>query len=662
MKIHDIRLLVCTKACSAVKTIWKLIKLFISFISTIPCRLNSLRKKAIGLFRQWKHNTQTFIKWFVNAFRNRYSIPFDCFFRAIKTGILSIVILGSFLYLLISSEVVILSESGIPYLNQQFTTTYIAQSGVLGSQITFVLICVSLIALISNIDQKYIYGEKLIHLAFPKYGLFSFGPLMILLFSLLILNVIQMLQKKPFAIVIIVYLITMYMALIILYRFSMIFLNQYAVKKKLLCRYYRSNLTHMQKDKPLVHHTPIHLVNLKSLTHKHIDENNIAALNDNMLLYFSLLKYTLHNHSREAQEYHTEMHSSGDIISHIHELALSMLNRGNALNGIRTYVALLQKLNFYKVTTSTDMLLSGTGGYFIEALTSFNNKSQLKRYLNLILEMNTELIEQVSIFSTADFCYCRLSKPQFIHSFVMADMYARTYDQLQKITYLSPEDQDELTNDIRMSIISLYTTGPLQVNIDNFRTWHQQRISKRTYQLDIRSEPVAHYLLRLIENSDVEHLWDFRFLFRQTPNKDSDEVYGKILSILSVLNMLYHENKRVYAAELNIDETATKQLFKKLKYLDCPLSSDQAKRYHDFTIQHYIRDKLTSRDIPGENYPFSRYFVFDKVVVDTVFACLIWESNPGNRLDTITSQFNLQFDEKTYYIMKELGFSLPEAT
>ena len=87
--------------------------------------------------------------------------------------------------------------------------------------------------------------------------------------------------------------------------------------------------------------------------------------------------------------------------------------------------------------------------------------------------------------------------------------------------------QDELIDEMCMSIISLYTTGPLQVNIDNFRTWHQQGISKRTYLLNVRSEPVACYLLRLIENSDVEHLEDFCFLSRETRNKDSDEAYGK---------------------------------------------------------------------------------------------------------------------------------------
>ncbi|MBR3928110.1 MAG: hypothetical protein IKJ65_03805 [Clostridia bacterium] len=660
MKINDFHLLFHKKFQITVQTIWKFIKIFIGFIPTIPRHLIILHKKAIILFGKLKYNIPAFISWCVRTYRNRYGIAFDCFFHLIKAVILLIVTLGSFLFILISSELILLSESHFPYLNQQFSTKYITESGVLGSQITFVLICVSLIALISNIDQKYIYGEKLIHLAFTKYGISSFRTSMIIMFSLLVINIILMFQKKPFAAVIIVYLITMYLALFILYRFSSVFLNSYAVKKKLLRRYYRCNITHMKKEKPSVHHTSFPLISLKNITIKYIFENNFAALCDNMVLYFSLLKYTLCNHVKLSQEYHTETNSGGDIIGQINEIALTMLKHGNALFALQTYVALLKKLNYYKITIVTDMYLSSAPGLFTEALTSCNNKTQISQYLYLLLEMDAELVEQTYLFATVDLSYCRLSKHQLLHSYITSDMYGSTYDQLLKISYLSKEDRNELINSIRLNIVSLYTFEQLRENRDCHITWKRLPVFSRNYPFNIRSEPVAHYMLRLIETSNAEQLWRFSFLFQNNSKDYRDEVYAKILSILSVLTMLYHENKRVYEFDLNIDADSVKQLFKDLNYLDCSLSISQAKQYYDYTIQHYIKDKSPSFSMPLGTYPFSRFFDFDKIVVDTVFACLIWKNYPEDSLDTITSEFNLQFDKQIYNIMKELGLSHPE--
>jgi len=631
-------------------------------IKEIPSLCRSQYENTRRKWGKLKFDSKRYTKWLLNTIRKKYAIPAESIISALVTIAVWVIIGGSFLYMLTSSQVLIIPESGLPYPNPLYSSDYITKNGVLGSQITFVLICVSLIALVSNIDQKFIYGEKLIHLAFAKSGPLSFRPIMIGLFALLVFNVIQMFQHKCFARIIIVYVITMYMALIILYRFSFVFLNQYAMKKKLLRRYYRNNITHMQKDKPQAHHNSIALSNLKNVTLKHVIENNITALNENMVLYFSLLEHTLYNQPQLVQEYHTELLYDGDIICHISEISLTLLNQGHALYGLRTYVALLNKLNFYKVTTVTDMILSNTASEFIEAMTSFSNKSQLVRYLNCILAMNTELIEQVNVFSSADLSYCRLASHKLIHSFAVGNMYERTYDQLNKITYLSPEDRHELMDMIRMNIISLYTREELRVNIDNFRTWPEKHISKRMYSLDIRSVPVAHYLLRLIESTDAEHLWDFRFMFRDAPNRQSDEVYAKILSILSVLNMLYHGNKRKYAADLSINEAATIDLFKKTEYLKFSISTMQVEKYYSFTIQNYVEGKTATKDNSCIPYQFSRFFSFDKIVVDTFFICMHWRNNPGNSLDTITSQYALQYDKHAHSILEALGFELPQLT
>ena len=62
---------------------------------------------------------------------------------------------------------ILFTEKHIPYFNVNFYTDYISKNGVLGTQITLTLICVSLIALISNTENKYVYGEQIIRSCLP---------------------------------------------------------------------------------------------------------------------------------------------------------------------------------------------------------------------------------------------------------------------------------------------------------------------------------------------------------------------------------------------------------------------------------------------------------------------------------------------------------------
>ena len=198
---------------------------------------------------------------------------------------------GSFCLILIFSKIILFNEF-VPYFNTDFSTKYITEAGILGTQITLTLICVSLIALIANIDKKYLYGERLLDLAFPS-KIFSFKLIMLTLIILLLSNIFLMLKGAKFVYIVFVFLITLYLAVILLYRFGSVFLSRSSFKNKLFCKYYKDNLTHIKKPS-LIHPYPAKLLNrLKNVTLKHLTTKNYPELSENMIIYFDLLKSIL---------------------------------------------------------------------------------------------------------------------------------------------------------------------------------------------------------------------------------------------------------------------------------------------------------------------------------------------------------------------------------
>ncbi|MBQ6942730.1 MAG: hypothetical protein IJN43_00225 [Ruminococcus sp.] len=244
---------------------------------------------------------------------------------------------------------------------------------------------------------------------------------------------------------------------------------------------------------------------------KHIITNNVPELNENVRLYFNLLRLTLFNKPKVVQEYYTELTNAQDVIGHIIEISLKMFETGNQLYGIQTYNALLKNLNYYKIAANANLIAHSPVHPFIEAFSDIKSKIQVKEYLNQLLIMNKAIIEQYQLQTIIDLSYCRLSKNDYIHFFSCSDIYAKVYDMIIKSDWISVEDKDKLIETIRGYIFDLYTSLKLKRDIDCF--WNKTRFSEeRNFQIDIKNEPVAQYFLRLIEKNDIFNLWQYDLL------------------------------------------------------------------------------------------------------------------------------------------------------
>ena len=359
--------------------------------------------KVVKFFKLLKYKIKEYFSWLKVYCGLKYRVKFFNIIGFIFALLKAVLFIGSFILITTLSDIIVFTNS-IPSFNTNFQTEYITKTTVLGSQITLTLICVSLIALISNIESKYLYGERLLDLAFPHVFL-SFKLLMGLLFSLLLCNIYLMLKEIAFVYTIFVFLMALYISVLLLYRFAIVFLSKASFKNKLFCKYYKANLTYIKKTKPINPYNSESLSKLYSITLKHLVNKDYPELNTNMILYFDLLKATLFNKPQFIQEFYTEYGEHKDFIGQISEFSLTLLYERNPLYGIQVYNTLLKHLNYYKVVCVQDVGFYSIS--FIEAFQDIHDKTQLKIYLEQLLIMSKNLIEQTYLYSIADFMKSR---------------------------------------------------------------------------------------------------------------------------------------------------------------------------------------------------------------------------------------------------------------
>lgn len=598
-----------------------------------------MKQKIVNFFRKYRYEAKERIKWNKDYFFLKHSMNYHRNKRIIFSVSKFVALVGSLIYILISSNMILFTEKHIPYFNVNFYTDYISKNGVLGTQITLTLICVSLIALISNTENKYVYGEQILDLAFPS-KIISFKVILLVLFASLLTNICLMLNNYPFVYSMSVLLLTVYLAIFMLYRFATVFLNRGSLRQELFYKYYKSNLSHMKKARPIEPHVSEPLRKLKVVTLKHISNKNYPELNEYMLLYFNLLKVTLFNKPKQVQEYYTEHTNFQDIIGHINEFALAMLHEGKALYGLKIYNSLLRHINYYKIVCVQEIAFTATS--FIEAFSDLKDIIQIKRYLNELMNMTEMLLVQTYLYTTVDLSYCRLAKHEdMIYYFAKRDMYEKVYDAIINSTKLSDIEKSDLIESIRMSIIN-HTTYSHSQDVEDFKAKQRFHREDRIYNLDIKSEPIALLFIRFIEQNDIDNFIYYRYAWNNSDKKDRSVNFALILAILSVVNNLNNKGKREYLYDIIIEPKTVKKLFKKCELLNIKVDDEALNDYYTFITENYIADKKETED-RKRLYGFHPKLAFEQNVVDMLFSYLYWKNQKEHTIKEMANKHNLTY-------------------
>lgn len=599
--------------------------------------------KVVKFFKLLKYKIKEYFSWLKVYCGLKYRVKFFNIIGFIFALLKAVLFIGSFILITTLSDIIVFTNS-IPSFNTNFQTEYITKTTVLGSQITLTLICVSLIALISNIESKYLYGERLLDLAFPHVFL-SFKLLMGLLFSLLLCNIYLMLKEIAFVYTIFVFLMALYISVLLLYRFAIVFLSKASFKNKLFCKYYKANLTYIKKTKPINPYNSESLSKLYSITLKHLVNKDYPELNTNMILYFDLLKATLFNKPQFIQEFYTEYGEHKDFIGQISEFSLTLLYERNPLYGIQVYNTLLKHLNYYKVVCVQDVGFYSIS--FIEAFQDIHDKTQLKIYLEQLLIMSKNLIEQTYLYSIADLSYCRLGKEEGqIFYWAYKDMYEQIYDLIIKSDNISLEEKEEFIEKIRWNIID--NTHSFALDIENFKKRQRFPKERKKYNLDIKGEPIAKYFIHLIEKGDIQNIAKCRSLFGVSKEKHDYSVdFALILTILSVLNNIHNKGKRVYVSDIKIEKKEATLFIKRARLMEINLTDEILNNFYNLINKYYISD-VENREAKGSIYHFDPKFYFSKQIVDSLFAYIYSRNHKDKTIEVIAEEKGLEFKKSIF--------------
>lgn len=258
--------------------------------------INRLKQKYINLKARLKRSINWNLKYtklkYFKAFNNIRLIP-----RTIITVIFYALAIGFFIcYISETNNIytVLLNINKIK-LSENFNP-----ADLVIQQISMTLLVLTIVSLISNLDNKYIYGEKAIEVIFSKKGLFSISSFFNILIFIMLVNLAILIRGEKEIDIILIFLIAVLIIAFITFKFTTIFTNPEKIKMKLQLLYLKENEKHIRKASPTEANLSVKLEMFKNVTVEYIKTGDLRRT-ENINVYFELLQISLFNNKESIQ-------------------------------------------------------------------------------------------------------------------------------------------------------------------------------------------------------------------------------------------------------------------------------------------------------------------------------------------------------------------------
>ncbi len=584
--------------------------------------LKQKQNKLKQLFLKNYHKFNRLYKWKKQCWNLKH--PFivkritSAFFKIISFC----VCFALFCLFLYGSEIIVFKNQQIFFDFSKSFNEHINMTSIITTQVSLTLIIVSISSLIANIENKYIYGKKALDLVFHKKGLFSFKIFFLLLFSFNFLNIYFLISNTGDAAIITVFILSIITIASFVYRFSSLFTVSYKIKTTLMNKYYKSNVKHIKQAKPLNTHKSLELENFKNATIKNIRENNETIYNENINVYFGLLTTTLFNYRKEVQQYYTEYITHSDLISHISTFCNELLEQKRYEESIKIFIKLYSLLNYYQIVIIRNHRILGMPSRYIEQFKYVKNNTEGIEYCKLLTQLIESQIYQVFLYTKIDLSYCRLYKHDAIYYFGSNEFIEELYNCIYENKNLNEIEKEKLYLNlfdyIRMSEFSEKHPEP---TIEDFLKNNQIHMEEDVFPIEIRTEPIALLFLKMFENKDDNNIK--LFLNMNISNRLMLSI--KSFVILSITEMLYHDNNRLFMMDLDIDAQTTIDTISNSKMSNMTFNINELLEIYKTIADKYTIEKGDYTMV--SYYGFCPKFRFSKNVIDTFFLSMAENSN-----------------------------------
>ena len=551
-------------------------------------------------------------------------------------SILSVIVGVFFIFaFLLKTGIITISNNGVVFNNSLSLSDRINMTSIVTTQVSISFLVVSISSLIANVEKKYFFGKSAIKIVFKKHSMLSFCLFLFLLVLLSILNIYFLITDSGDTAILLVFVFAILVVSFFVYRFTRLFIDSENIKRDVLYKYYKSNIKHIKRATPTNSHPSKDLQQLLDVTVTSIQTNDSIIYNNNILAYIDIIKPTLFNYKKMVQEYYTESIFHNDAIAHLGYIANELAMSNYLQQSLYVYNRIFDLLNYYGVISISDHNLYFNSSRLISRLKGIENETLANNYFDGLTVLISKLFYQLYLYATVDLSYCRLASYDLIRYYQFNDHIENLYLSIYCNKHLSVAEKnilyDKLFDYLRM--VEHYQISFPRNIIEDFL--NKQLIPKKldNYPVEIIAEPIAVFFLKMYENKDTSNI--NLFLKMGLSPKLSSTI--KILVLLSIIEILYHDNKRIYEMDLNIEPDSTIDSIKGSNLLVL-----SAKKEELIDIYALIKDKYILQDgdyAKGSYYGFCPKFRFSEDVINSVFFKII---DCLDERDEILKMLNLQ--------------------
>lgn len=369
---------------------------------------------------------------------------------------------------------------------------------------------------------------------------------------------------------------------------------------------------------------------------------------ENINVHFKLLEMTLFNHKKVTQEYYTELISHSDFIANIIKLTQELLFIKQEQESLIVFDRLLKMLNYYEI-----VLVSNHGFYdmidiYIEKLKYFTTEADLKEYMYSLEYMLTCLMHQNYLYGIIDLSYCRLYKLKLIHYWCSCYFFEKVYTSIYENIYLSALDKfriyEKLFDYIRMTE---HKEKFPDATINEFfqKIWVKKE--EDIFPIEIKAEPIALMILKMFENEDKQNIKLFQNM------NISDRLKSAIYSfvVLSIIEILFLDNKRTYYMDLNIKSDFTIETLKNSNFLKFKFNITEISELYKLILKEFTI--INNEHVSGSYYGFNPKFRFSSNVINTYFYTILERNNCINEFIQVNG-IELNKDKKVGKLIKKI--------
>lgn len=491
-------------------------------------------------------------------------------------------------------------------------------------QISTTFLTTAIISLISSIEDKKIFGEKITSKLFGKNHLLFYIPF-IILYIFMILNIIFMINENHSNFLLLFFVISILLLIYIITKIGNIFISTKKYKNMLMYEYYNEYKYLTMNLVPPRDYNSQNLTNLKEETLKYILNKDLEYLKY-IQVYKVILYKTLFNFPKELQEYHLNMYYAKSVVNDIGELIEHLIIVDEVDRAISLYSWMLDKFSYHNLFIYFENYETIFDS-IIDKITDLQNEYKLNQYLGKISSLLTSKELQQHFAYTNDFSYTRLSKSREKHIYLGNSLYfSKIYEKVYMNKYLSEKEKISCyTKLLEMFRMSGHSCDSGIYDITNYSNQFKER-KKRELPSCVLGQATLFLFLSLLNNKDERN---FKLFFGM--NIESNEMNYAIHTLILSLIKIEEENvsKNIYSNYYHIDINWCKTFIQ--NNIDLLFNTKFDKYYSNKEIlsniandYNYISKVCMSEYDKNNIYYFlgSYETKYDKNLIDTYFECV----------------------------------------